>query len=116
MNTERKTAGSHQERGFPDTGAVSPSEDHLVKASQRGDQEAFALLVRRYQRRVFTISLRLIRDYDEASEITQEAFVAVWQRLPGLRGEACFSTWLYLITYHCGLRELEKRKRDTVWE
>jgi RNA polymerase sigma-70 factor (ECF subfamily) len=59
---------------------------------------------------------RLVCDYDEACEITQEAFVAAWQALPGLRGAACFSTWLYLITYHCGLRQLEKRKRDTVWE
>jgi hypothetical protein len=86
MDTERKAVGSHQERVFPDTDAVESGEDHLVKASQGGDQEAFALLVRRYQRRVFTISLRLVCDYDEACEITQEAFVAAWQALPSLRG------------------------------
>jgi len=60
--------------------------------------------------------LRLVGDYDEASEITQEAFVAAWQGLPGFRGETRFSTRLYCITSYCGLRQLEKRKRETVWE
>jgi len=72
--------------------------------------------VQRYQRRVFNMSLRLVGDYDEATEITQEAFVAAWQGLPGFRGETHFSTWLSCITSHCGLRQLEKRKRETVWE
>lgn len=113
MNRERNAAGPHQECVFPDTVAIELGEDHLVKASQRGDQEAFALLVQRYQRRVFTLSLRLVHDYNEASEVTQEAFVAAWQRLPGLHRVARFSTWLYRITSRCGLRQLEKRN---VWK
>jgi RNA polymerase sigma-70 factor, ECF subfamily len=89
---------------------------HLVRASQRGDQEAFALLVRRHQRRLFNLSLEMLTDEDEASECTQEAFVAAWQRLPGFRGgEADFPTWLYRIAYRCGLRRLERRDREHVW-
>lgn len=114
MGTERKAVIVHQERGFLHTTGDSPeqNEDHLVKASQQGNQDAFAILVQLHQRRVFNLSLRLVHDYDEASEITQEAFLAAWQGLPSFRGEACFSTWLYRIAYRCGLRQLEKRNRE----
>ncbi len=53
-----------------------------------------------------------MQDYEEASEITQEAFLAAWQGLPAFRGEACFPTWLYRIAYHCCLRQLERRTRE----
>jgi len=84
----------------------------LVRASQRGDQGAFALLVRRHQRRIFNLSLGMLTDEDDASECTQKAFVAAWQGLPGFRDEARFSTWLFRIAYQCGLRQLERRKRE----
>ena len=84
----------------------------LVKASQQGNQDAFAFLVQRHQRRVFTLVLRMLRDYEEASEITQNAFLAAWQGLPAFRGEARFTTWLYRIAYHCALQQLERRKRE----
>jgi hypothetical protein len=89
---------------FPDveTAAEEAGEARLVKASQQGDQEAFALLVQRHQRRVFHLSLRLMQNDEEACEITQEAFLSAWQGLPTFRGDARFSSWLYRITYHCG--------------
>src|SRR2546423_13755800 len=97
-------------------GVVSePSEQddaQLVKASQHGDQHAFAILGQRHQRRVFTMVLRMLQDYEEASEITQEAFFAAWQGLPSFRGEARFATWLYRIAYNCALKQLERRKRE----
>jgi len=84
----------------------------MVTASKNGDQDAFSLLVQRYQRRVFNLVFRMLQDYEEASEVTQEAFLAAWQGLPGFRGEARFSTWLYRISYNCALKQLETRKRD----
>jgi RNA polymerase sigma-70 factor (ECF subfamily) len=83
-----------------------------VKASQQGDQDAFASLVQRHQRRVFTMVVRMLQDYEEASEITQEAFLAAWLGLPSFRGEARFATWLYRIAYHCALKQLERGKRE----
>jgi RNA polymerase sigma-70 factor (ECF subfamily) len=83
-----------------------------VQASQQGDQDAFASLVQRHQRRVFNLVVRMLQDYDEASEITQEAFLAAWMGLPSFRGEARFATWLYRIAYHCALKQLERRKRE----
>ena len=87
-------------------------ETQLVQASQQGEQDAFALLGERHQRLVFNLSLRMVQDYEDASEVTQEAFLAAWQGLPAFRGEARFATWLYRIAYHCCLRQLERRKRE----
>ncbi|HEX9131476.1 MAG TPA: sigma-70 family RNA polymerase sigma factor [Ktedonobacteraceae bacterium] len=87
-------------------------DTQLVKASQQGDQDAFASLVQRHQRRVFNLVWRMLQDYEEASEITQEAFLAAWLGLPSFRGEARFATWLYRIAYHGALKQLERRKRE----
>ncbi len=87
-------------------------DTHLVTASQQGDQDAFASLMQRHQRRVFNLVLRMLQDYEEASEITQEAFLAAWMGLPSFRGEARFATWLYRIAYNCALKQLERRKRE----
>jgi RNA polymerase sigma-70 factor (ECF subfamily) len=84
----------------------------LVAASKNGDQEAFAQLVQRYQRRVFNLVYHMLRQYEEATETTQETFLAAWQGLPAFRGDARFPTWLYRIAYNCSLRQLELRKRD----
>lgn len=114
MDIDVKAAISLQGCVFPVTGTTSEEadEDQLVKASQQGDQDAFALLVLRHQRRIFNLSLRLVHDYEEASEVTQEAFVAAWKGLPAFRGEARFSVWLYRIAYNCGMHQLEQRKRE----
>jgi RNA polymerase sigma-70 factor (ECF subfamily) len=84
----------------------------LVTASKGGDQDAFAQLVQRYQRRVFNLVYRMLQQYEEANETTQETFLAAWQGLPAFRGDARFATWLYRIAYNCSLKQLEQRKRD----
>ncbi len=94
------------------TSPVERDDLQLVTASKNGDQDAFSLLVQRYQRRVFNLVFRMLQNYEEASEVTQEAFLAAWQGLPSFRGEARFSTWLYRIAYNCALKQLESRKRD----
>jgi RNA polymerase sigma-70 factor (ECF subfamily) len=88
-------------------------EQELVRRSCQGDQDAFAVLVRNHQRRAFALAFRMLNNYDEASEAVQEAFLAAWQGLHTFRGEARFSTWLYRVVYHCCLRVLEQRRRDT---
>ncbi|GAC1375199.1 MAG: RNA polymerase sigma factor RpoE [Ktedonobacteraceae bacterium] len=84
----------------------------LVTASRAGDQDAFAVLVQRHQRRVFNLVFRMLQQYEEANEVTQDAFFSAWQGLPSFRGDARFSTWLYRIAYNCALKQLEQRKRD----
>src|SRR5947207_14694697 len=102
--------------GIPRTNiASSPVEmedQQLVTASKHGDQDAFSQLVQRYQRRIFNLVYRMLQQYEEANEITQETFLAAWQGLPSFRGDASFATWLYRIAYNCCLKQLELRKRD----
>src|ERR1700738_1363766 len=87
-------------------------DKELVAASKAGDQDAFAQLVQRHQRRVFNLVFRMLQRYEEANEVTQETFLAAWQGLPSFRGDARFSTWLYRIAYNCALKQLEQRKHD----
>jgi RNA polymerase sigma-70 factor, ECF subfamily len=107
---------STQSIGMPLTGTVSSTAEQddlqLVTASKGGDQDAFAQLVQRYQRRVFNLVYRMLQQYEEATETTQETFLAAWQGLPAFRGDARFATWLYRIAYNCSLKQLEQRKRD----
>jgi len=95
-----------------DSSPVELDDQQLVTASKHGDQDAFARLVQRYQRRIFNLVYRMLQQYEEASEITQETFLAAWQGLPSFRGDARFATWLYRIAYNCALKQLETRKRD----
>src|SRR5437660_11036620 len=96
----------------PASSVTEQDEALFVAASKRGDQDAFAQLVQQHQRRVFNLVFRMLQHYEEACEVTQEAFLAAWQGLPSFRGDARFSTWLYRIAYNCALKQLEQRKRD----
>lgn len=111
-----RSVQSTQSMRMPLTGAVSSTAEQddlqLVAASKGGDQDAFAQLVQRYQRRVFNLVYRMLQQYEEANETTQETFLAAWQGLPAFRGDARFATWLYRIAYNCSLKQLEQRKRD----
>jgi RNA polymerase sigma-70 factor, ECF subfamily len=102
--------------GIPVSNIVSTwterDDAELVVASKAGNQDAFAQLVQRHQRRVFNLVFRMLQQYEEANEVTQETFLAAWQGLPSFRGDARFSTWLYRIAYNCCLKQLEQRKRD----
>lgn len=69
----------------------------LVERVQAGDQEAFGLLVAKYQRKLLRLVMRLVRDPAEAEDVTQEAFIKAYRALPGFRGESAFYTWLYRI-------------------
>src|SRR6266852_4860145 len=113
--SEHSLQSSHT-RGIAVTNAVPSAIEQddllLVAFSKNGDQEAFAQLVQRYQRRIFNLVYRMLQQYEEASEITQETFLAAWQGLPSFRGDARFATWLYRIAYNCALKQLETRKRD----
>ena len=56
----------------------------------------------------------MVQNYDEANEVTQDAFFAAWRGLPSFRGDAQFSTWLYRVAYNCALKQLDQRRRDGV--
>ena len=69
----------------------------LVERVQRGDKQAFGLLVAKYQRKLIRLLSRMIRDPAEVEDVAQEAFIKAYRALPGFRGESAFYTWLYRI-------------------
>lgn len=69
----------------------------LVERAQRGDKQAFGLLVEKYQRKLGRLLSRFIRDPSEVEDVTQEAFIKAYRALPAFRNESAFYTWLYRI-------------------
>ena len=72
-------------------------DQQLVARAQRGDKQAFELLVMKYQRKLGRLLSRWVRDPAEVEDVTQEAFIKAYRALPSFRGESAFYTWLYRI-------------------
>ena len=75
----------------------SISDAACVRRLQRGDTGAFEVLVRRHERTIFNLVYRMLGDYDDAAETSQEVFLSAYRAIGQFRGEANFSTWLYRI-------------------
>lgn len=86
----------------------------LVERAQRGDKQAFGLLVSKYQRRVFRLLSRLIRDSAEVEDAAQEAFIKAYRALPNFRGDSAFYTWLYRIALNTAKNWLMTQRRRPV--
>jgi RNA polymerase sigma-70 factor, ECF subfamily len=93
------------------TGArVSPQVDTLIRAAQRGDQDAFEQLVRTYDQSVLRLAMNLLRSPEDARDVYQEAFLRVYRNLHSFRFDCSFHTWLYRIVTNICLDQLRKRK------
>lgn len=87
----------------PDVSPAGARDEELVARAQAGDEDAFAILKSRYERRVIgTIKRKLWRPEEdtEIEDLLQDIFLKVHRALPGFRGESSFSTWLFQITFH----------------
>ena len=86
-------------------------DQQLVERVQRGDKAAFDLLVVKYQRKIFRLLSRLIRDSAEIEDVAQEAFVKAYRALPNFRGDSAFYTWLYRIAINTAKNYLVSQGR-----
>jgi len=86
-------------------------DQQLVERVQRGDKAAFDLLVVKYQRKIFRLLSRLIRDTAEIEDVAQEAFVKAYRALPNFRGDSAFYTWLYRIAINTAKNYLVSQGR-----
>ncbi len=89
---------------------VSPQVDSLIRAAQRGDQDAFEQLVRTYDQSVLRLAMNLLRSPEDARDVYQEAFLRVYRNLHSFRFDCSFHTWLYRIVTNICLDQLRKRK------
>jgi RNA polymerase sigma-70 factor (ECF subfamily) len=89
---------------------MDDADEELAARAQAGDRQAFALLVRRHQQRVFRFVLRMLGSRDEAMDLTQDTFLKAWNALPDWRPEARFATWLFQIARNATLDALRRRQ------
>jgi RNA polymerase sigma-70 factor, ECF subfamily len=84
------------------------NEDELIQRAQSGDREAFGVLLRFYQRRIYALALHYTRNPMDAEDLSQEVWMKAYRSLPGFRGESGFYTWLRQITIHTLLNQQRK--------
>ena len=96
--------------------AGQPTDAELVAAVLDGERDAYALLLERYQHRVFRILLRMCGNGYDAEELTQEVFFKTYFALPTYRSEYRFSSWVFKIATNHALSFLRKRNRETSLE
>ena len=89
---------------------MGPQIDSLIRAAQRGDQDAFEQLVRAHDQSVLRLAMNLLRSPDDARDVYQEAFLRVYRNLDSFRFDCSFHTWLYRIVTNICLDQLRKRK------
>ena len=90
----------------------SAEDQKLVRAAQKGDMAAFEELVARHRDKIYARALSMMRNEQEAIDLSQEAWVKGWQRLKQFQGEASFGTWMTRIVINLCLDQLRKQKRQ----
>ena len=87
-------------------------DDYYIEKILTGDVHSFALLVEKHKERAFTFAVRMVKNREDAEEITQDAFVSAYRSLKDFKGEARFTTWLYKIIYNKALSRFRKKEID----
>jgi RNA polymerase sigma-70 factor, ECF subfamily len=90
--------------------APAVDEADLIRAAQRGDQDAFEQLVRAYDQGVLRLALNLLRNPDDARDVYQEAFLRAYRSLHSFRFDCSFHTWISRIATNLCLDQLRRRK------
>ena len=96
---------------MPEKQYSSAEDAALVRNAQQGDTGAFEELVVRHRDKLYARALSMMRNEEEAIDLSQEAWVKGWQRLTQFQGESSFSTWMTRIVINLCLDELRKQKR-----
>ncbi|MBL7740536.1 MAG: RNA polymerase sigma factor [Chitinophagaceae bacterium] len=93
--------------------STGQNDNEIISLVLRGDQQAYATLVNRYQNYVFTLSLRFTKNREDAEEVSQDIFIKAYKALADFKGNSKFSTWLYTIVNNTCITFLRKKKLDT---
>ena len=88
------------------------NEKALIQRAQKGNHDAFAALVDEHQRYVYNLALRVVKDENEALDLTQETFVRAWTALPNFKGHSQLRTWLYHIVTNLCYNRLPNLRRS----
>ena len=92
------------------------TDAELVNVVLDGEKQAFAVLVKRYERPVRAVALNVLGDYHSAADVSQDAFVKAYEQLGGLRKPEAFGAWLMKITSRCALDSARRKPKETQLE
>jgi RNA polymerase sigma-70 factor (ECF subfamily) len=95
-----------------DENQSSPSDEELVKTAKQGELGAFEELVARHRDKIYARAFSMLRNEDEALDLSQEAWVKGWQRLAQFQGDSSFGTWMTRVVINLCLDQLRRRKRQ----
>ncbi|HEY7713365.1 MAG TPA: sigma-70 family RNA polymerase sigma factor [Candidatus Binatia bacterium] len=105
MNKRKRTASKGQD-------TVEPSDWDLVQKCQGGEMAAFQHLVSRYHQKVYMVVLGLLRNREDALEVSQETFFRAYRKIHGFHGGSSFYTWIYRIAVNLAIDEQRRQKRN----
>jgi RNA polymerase sigma factor (sigma-70 family) len=86
-------------------------DNELITLVLKGEQQAYKVLVDRYQSYIFTLAYRLLQSREDAEEVAQDVFIKAYRSLADFKGGSKFSTWLYTIAHNTGITYLRKKKQ-----
>src|SRR5213082_929882 len=92
------------------------TDEELVARSKTGDTESFNQLVKRWERPIFALAYRTLGREEDARDVTQETFLRAFRALPGFKGDAKFSSWLYRIALNLCRDWIRKERRAPVMQ
>lgn len=87
-------------------------DTYYIKRTLDGDTEYFARLVERYSHRIYFLIFKIIRQQQEAEEVTQDVFLKTFRLLHTFKGNCRFSTWLYRIAYTTAISATRKKRMN----
>ena len=90
---------------------MTTNDQHYINLVIDGDTNAFSALVNRYKDLVFTLAMRMLKNREEAEEVSQDTFIKIYKSLNKFKGDSKFSTWVYKVTYNTCLDRLKKNRK-----
>src|SRR5215510_8768787 len=93
---------------------LEPSDSQIIERTLGGEPDAFNLLVHRWERQIYRLTLRMLGRDEEAKDATQETFLSAYRNLSKFRGEAKFSSWIYRIALNICNTRLRGRTRNLI--
>lgn len=90
---------------------MATDDQILINQIIAGDTNAFTQLVDRYKDLVYTLALRMLKNREEAEEVSQDTFIKTYRSLHKFKGDSKFSTWIYKVAYNSCLDQIKKNKK-----
>src|SRR5210317_633641 len=95
--SEKSDTQSKNNMNFPPKNPEREIDQKLVEKAQKGDKQAFGILVEKYQLKLYRLISRMVRDQSEIEDIVQDSFIKAYRAIGNFRGDSAFYTWLYRI-------------------